>query len=550
MKYAVKLLTLRLLLMIPTVLSAQYTCLTNNGTITITQYNGLEGMVIIPSFIHGIIVTDIGHAAFGSSTGLTSVTIPESVTNIGVEAFGDCPNLTAITVDVRNSVYASVAGVLFNQNLTTLIQCPGGKAGNYTIPASVTSIGEDGFGDCSSLTSVTIPNSVTNIGAEAFGDCPSLTAITVDASNTIYSSVEGILFNLNQTTLIQYPGGKAGSYPIPASVTSIGEAAFYECVGLTSVAIGNGVTNIGEDAFGACPRLMTITVDALNSVYGSAAGVLFNQNRTTLIQCPGGKAGSYTIPDSVTRIGFSAFRYCTALTDITIADSATSIGDSAFAFCTGLTRVTIPNYITNLEDEAFSSCTNLTSVTIGNSVRNLGSYTFAFCPRLTDIRIPNSVTNLGSWAFDSCVNLTRCTISSRLTNISDGVFNNCTSLKELCFQGNAPSCGLSVFDGVTNVTVYYLADTADWGATFSGHPTALWKPQVVTMDGNFGVRTNQFGFNVLWADGRTLIMEASTNLVNPAWVPVYTDTLTSGSSYFSDPQWTNHPGRFYRLRAP
>ena len=238
------------------------------NTITITGYIGSGGAVAIPSTLEGKTVTSIESYAFNYCTSLTSVTIPNSVTNIGVRAFDSCTSLTAITVDALNSFYSSVDGVLFNKSQTTLIQCPGGKAGSYTIPNSVTSIGDYAFSCCTSLTSVTIPDSVTSIGDGAFDSCTSLTSVT-----------------------------------IPNSVTSIGDGAFAYCTSLTSVTIPNSVTSIGGGAFACCTSLTAITVDALNSVYSSVDGVLFNKSQTTLIQCPGGKAGSYTIPNSVTSIG-------------------------------------------------------------------------------------------------------------------------------------------------------------------------------------------------------------------------------------------------------
>jgi hypothetical protein len=130
-------------------------------------------------------------------------------------------------------------------------------------------------------------------------------------------------------------------------------------------------------------------------------------------------------------------------------------------------------------------------------------------------------------------------------------FYYCVSFKGIYFNGNAPSLGGSyVFEGATNATVYYLLGTTGWGATFGGRPTALWLPQVQTTDSSFGVRTNQFGFNITWASGKVVVVEACTNLGNPTWIPVGTNMLTGGSSYFSDPDWTNYPARFYRLRSP
>jgi hypothetical protein len=172
-------------------------------------------------------------------------------------------------VDALNPVYSSVAGVLFNKSQTTLIQYPWGKAGTYMIPSSVTSIGSIGdaffvfgigyaFFGCSNLTSVSIPSSVTNIGEAAFRDCYSLTAITVDTRNSVYSDVDGVLFNQSLTTLIEYPGGLVGSYTIPDFVTSIGDYAFSGCSGLTSITIPSGVTNIGDLAFSGCSGLTSV----------------------------------------------------------------------------------------------------------------------------------------------------------------------------------------------------------------------------------------------------------------------------------------------------
>jgi hypothetical protein len=122
------------------------------------------------------------------------------------------------------------------------------------------------------------------------------------------------------------------------------------------------------------------------------------------------------------------------------------------------------------------------------------------------------------------------------------------------FQGNSPSLGgSSVFVGDTHPIVYYLPGTTGWTSTFGGRPTALWflpNPVILTSGPSFGVKTNQFGFIISWATNVPVIVEASTNLANPAWSPVATNTLTSGSSYFRDPQWTNYPARFYRIRSP
>ena len=98
--------------------------------------------------------------------------------------------------------------------------------------------------------------------------------------------------------------------------------------------------------------------------------------------------------------------------------------------------------------------------------------------------------------------------------------------------------------------VYYLPDTTGWGQTFSGRPAVLWNPRVLIGDANFGVRNNRFGFTISGTSGLVVVVEACTNLAHPTWSQVGTNTLSGGSSDFSDPNWTNYPARFYRLGMP
>jgi len=188
----------------------------------------------------------------------------------------------------------------------------------------------------------------------------------------------------------------AGDIVIPAtvsdgeseySVTSIGEMAFSQCTGLTSIEIPSSVTSIGDGAFNWCSNLNNITVEEGNTKYTSIDGVLYNYEKTTLLKYPEGKTEeSFSIPNSVTTIYDRAFYNCTSLTNIEIPNSVTTIGD-AFSFCTGLTSIEIPNSVTSIGSNAFFRCDGLTSIEIPNSVTSIGNKAFYNCPNLTKILI-------------------------------------------------------------------------------------------------------------------------------------------------------------------
>jgi hypothetical protein len=197
---------------------------------------------------------------------------------------------------------------------------------------------------------------------------------------------------------------------IPNSVTTIGDYAFYDCSSLTTVSIPNSVTYIDGSAFAFCSDLTAINADLANTQYCSENGVLFNKDKTTLVAYPGGKTGnSYVIPNSVTSIGDYAFYYCSGLISVTIPNSVTAIGEHAFSGCSGLTSVTIGNSVTTIGDRAFVDCSGLTTVTIPNSVTAIGNYAFASCSSLTSVTIGNSVTTIGNDAFYYCRGLTSVT---------------------------------------------------------------------------------------------------------------------------------------------
>jgi len=400
-------------LALPAAVQAQkFTYTTNSdNTITITGYTGTGGVVNIPSTIDGKSVVTIGEIAFAHQRKLTGVTIPSSVTSIEYYAFDSCYNLNTVSLPIDG----------------------------------LQNIEDYAFSACLSLANIAIPYSVTNIGSSAFSTCANLSMITVNESNAVYSSTNGVLFDKYQTTVVQYPGGKAGS--------------------------------------------------------------------------------TYTIPNSVT-----------------------TIGDESFADCHNLNTMIIPDSVTNIEHYAFGGCYNLTNITIGSGVTCIGETAFYQCTGLTSLSIPNSVTNIGGWAFCNSWNLTLMTIGNGVTHIGESAFQECESLTAIYFRGNAPIFDEPIFYDCYPI-IYYLPGTTNWSTTFSGRPTVLWNPQV-KKDGNFGVRPNCFGFTFTNAGSPTVAVEACTYRTNAIWVPMSANTLTGGSSYFGDSCWTNYPARFYRFTMP
>ena len=234
---------------------------------------------------------------------------------------------------------------------------------------------------------------------------------------------------------------------IKYSVTSIGQNAFYECSGLTSITIPNSVTSIGNDAFYECSGLTSITIP--NSVTSIGENVFYYCSGLT----------SVIIPNSVTCIGKWAFYACSGLTSVTIGSGVTSIGASAFEFCIGLTTVIIPSSMTSIGLRTFYGCRGLTSVTIPNSVTSIGGYAFYGCSGLTSVTIPNNVMSIGDGAFSGCNGLTSVTIPNSVTSIGNKAFSDCSSLISITIGSAVNSIGEQAFANCDELTdVYSLVE--------------------------------------------------------------------------------------------
>ena len=449
-------------------------------------------------------ITSIGHQAFSDCFSLTSMTIPSSVTSIGGGAFSGCSSLTSVTLpsSITSIEYQTFSGCTSMTSVTlpasvtsigdfAFMGCT--SMTSVTLPSSVTSIGGSAFSGCTSMTSVTIPASVTSIGDGAFLGCSSLVSIQVESGSTTYASVDGVLLDKAQTTIITCPAGKTGAYVIPASVTSIGNRVFSYCAGLESIQVESGST-----------------------AYASVDGVLLNKAQTALIACPVGKTGAYVIPDSVTNIGDYAFHSCASLTSVTIPSSVTSIGGSAFYNCSSLTDVYYigssgqwaeisisggnyklenakihytrgscgscgENVTWTLDDSGlltisgtgpmreggvFQSSFPTNSVktaVIEDGVTSIGFYAFCDCAALSSVSLPDSITRISNSAFKGCAALSNVSLPDGVTEIYPSAFEGCASLSSInipdsvtfigsfAFKGCASLGSITIPDGVTEI---------------------------------------------------------------------------------------------------
>ena len=319
----------------------------------------------------------------------------------------------------------------------------------------------------------------------------------------------GIYYDIgenNTVSVVQlYDGGYSGNVNIPNqvshngitySVTSIGNYAFYECSGLTSVTIPNSVTSIGFKAFYCCYGLTSVTIP--NSVTSIGDGAFIGCGLT-----------SVTISNSVTSIGLYTFYGCYGLTSVTIPNNVTSICGCAFLECRGLTSVTIPNSVTSIDSNAFSRCSGLTSIkvelgnsvydsrencnaiietksnmlitgckntTIPNSVTSIGVSAFGGCSGLTSVTIPNSVTSIGSEAFFDCSSLTSVTIPNSVTSIGSSAFYRCDGLTSVISEIKNPfTINDYVFRSSNDVIYTNATLTVPAGTKAKYQSTAGWK---------------------------------------------------------------------------
>lgn len=367
----------------------------------------------------------IGEEAFALCEKLTTIEIPTSVSEIGFNAFYKCDSMNEIIVSEGNKNYKSEKGILFDKEMTKLINYPICKTGTeYIVPDTVTTIEAYSFFCCSLLEKVSIPDSVISIGDFAFYDCGNLIEISIPS--TIKTIGERVFENCDKLT----------SVIIPNTVTSIEKRAFFNCSEMTSIYIPESVTSIGNEAFGNCHKLSEITVSDDNRYFTTKNGVLFNKRMTKLICYPEGKEGSeYTVPDGVTSLEPYSI-HGSSLNTINLPNSLTTIREGALSYNRDLSTISIPERVTIIEPATFvfSSLTeikveenNKNYVTKDGVLFNKDLSTLIYYPSskpVTEYSIPSGVTRIEDYAFFGNPNpmLQKIIIPASVTSIGNIAF--------------------------------------------------------------------------------------------------------------------------------
>ncbi|MGI6168044.1 MAG: leucine-rich repeat domain-containing protein [Eubacteriales bacterium] len=308
----------------------------------------------------------------------------------------------------------------------------------------VSSIAANAFRDNTTIKTISIPASVTSIGDGAFAGCTKLTEFKVESENKNFSTVGGVLMSKDGSTIVAYPAGlNLTTYTVSASITTIRPSAFAGCANLTVFEVASG-----------------------NARFTTVDGVLYDSDKITLIAYPAGKAStSFTLPDTVEKIGDYAFYKATKLSAITLNDRTyesdgttvdvpgiSSIGSYAFYGCTGLTKITIPNITTAVNTYAFANCTKLAEVNIGSGLKTISTHCFEGCTAIKYLLIPETVEVIDDYAFYDCTNLTTLVLRSGVKEIGYRAFTN-------CLNKGTDSTGKNI------ARVYYEGTASKWNSS-------------------------------------------------------------------------------------
>jgi len=448
------------------------------------------------TFEENSVLTNIGDNTFYKCTNLSSITVPDTVTNISKNAFQECSSLTTVTFSTNSSLSSIGVKAFYKCSNLTSILIPdsvlsiGDNAFDYTsnlttvtisMNSNLTTIGSETFEYCH-MTSINIPSTVTSIGNDAFYGCSQLTAFNVAEDNPNYSSLDGVLFNKDKTTLICFAQMSTQYYTVPDGVIHI-DRAFARCENILEVTISDSVESIYFEAFDSCHSLRKLN---------------FSEN------------------SSLTLWGGQSLWGCSQLTSITIPAGVTAINSTTFEFCSNVKTVNFVsnNTLTSIGEAAFMNCSNIASISIPDSVVSLGSSAFCNGFSLANVYISpaSSLTTLQRNVFNNCPALKSLTLPAGVTSIGDNAFYRCTNFNTLVLMSTTPptlsTTSAFLSSGITATTGYiYVPEdsveaykTATNWSTFADRIFGVYDLYIdVAFNSNGGTGTmavQEFNYNV------------------------------------------------------
>ena len=373
----------------------------------------IVGDLVIPDTYNGRPVVGLEMRVFRNFTGLTSVTIPETITYIGEYAFAGCTGLTSVTLP--DSLNAHGKGIF--QGCTGLASVTLGN-GIRSVPTSM-------FEGCASLTSITVPSQVLSVGARAFAGCTSLKSVT-----------------------------------ILGKIQTIYDSAFVNCSVLERLSIPDTVTEVADNAFTGCPAFSFNIYD--NGVY------LGNEENpyVILLDAIDKSIASCQLPSGTKAINHNAFEECSDLVTVELNDGLCFIGDYAFYKCTNLQNITIPDTVNSIGYAGFMHCSSLPSVHIPEGISVIQEHAFGACKSLTSIVLPDSVTKIEKYAFLGCENLVSVRMGINPVYIDDYAFGECDKLENINFPKGVNIRQYVFSSSVLNVV--YCGTPSEWAYAYVG----------------------------------------------------------------------------------
>jgi len=439
----------------------------------------------------------IGTQAFYFCWNLGPVNLPNNLKKIGDYAFYGCYALSSFSVLSSHTRFSTDAnGILYNKNKDTLFLCPNAKTGTIALPATVRHIDQSAFENCYNLSAITLPTSLQSTGTYAFANCAgiagnlqlpasltslgdgtfygcynltgtislpaslisigsfcffesySVQAFNVHASNSRFSSIDGMLYSKNADTLFICPPAKPGTIQLPSGLKLIGSHAFYGCSQLTgTLSIPAATDYIGYYAFNGCNAIQAYEAAAGNNWFSAENGILLSKNRDRLLACPTSFAGIVTLPDGIVSIDPGAFSNCTSINGPLVLPASLSwIGEYAFYNCPGLA-----GFEAHADNPWFS--------TIEGVLLNKAGDTLYICPwsMQGDYNLPSGIRHIGAAAFSGCTNISSFNSGPGLNSVDYAAFSGCANLQSVTLPATVNRIGNSAFYACSRLNRFSIA---------------------------------------------------------------------------------------------